>query len=71
MYKKGLPQFSSVSTSVTYAIEDGEDTEKVWDKARQMTIKEANIDASWIDEDEETKAKKLKSMEFRKQKHGN
>jgi hypothetical protein len=70
MYKKGLPQFSSVSTSVTYEIEEGEDTKKVWDKARQECLKEANLDASWLDEDEETKAKKIASMEARKRNTG-
>jgi len=51
--KKGLPNYSSVSTGMTITIEEGDNLTEAWDKLKEECNKQCNEDPSWINKDAE------------------
>lgn len=50
--KKGLPEYSSVMSSITLTVSPKDKLDDVWDKAKQETLNNLNLDPSWINKDE-------------------
>jgi hypothetical protein len=56
-YKKGLPEYSSVEAGIVAQVGDEEDVELVFGEARELVIRQATLDAEWINEKDKKAAR--------------
>lgn len=47
-FKKGMPNYSSVSSSVTMELQEGDDLKKAWEEARSQAWFNCTPDPDWL-----------------------